>query len=259
MTPALLATGARIVIGHRGAALRAPENTLPSFELAVAAGVDALELDVHRSADGRVVVIHDPLIDRTTDRQGAVAALTLAEIQAADAGARFTPDGRTFPYRGQGIRVPVIEEVLARFPSTPLLIELKTAGASAELRRLLAAHHAEDRCVIGSFDRAALEPFRTPLWHVTASQAEVQRLLAHVLLGVPAGKERYEVLSIPPSWHRIPLPLRAIARYAKRRGVPVHIWTVDRPANAIALWELGVTGIISNDPGEIIEARRGER
>ena len=255
MTAALLATGAPLVIGHRGAAARAPENTLPSFEHAVAAGADALELDVHLSADGRVVVIHDPALDRTTDRSGAVASLTLAQIQAADAGARFTTDGRTFPFRGQGIRVPVIEEVLARFPSTPLLIELKTAAASAELRRLIAAHRAEDRCVIGSFDGASLAPFRAPPWHVTASQAEVQRLLAHVLLGAPAGAERYEVLSIPPSWHRIPLPLRAIARHAKRRGVPVHIWTVDRPAEAVSLWERGVTGIISNDPAAIIAAR----
>jgi glycerophosphoryl diester phosphodiesterase len=255
VTSALLEAGARLVIGHRGAAARAPENTLPSFELAMNAGVDALELDVHLTADGRVVVIHDAVIDRTTDRQGAVASLTLAELQAADAGARFTPDGRAFPYRGQGVRIPTIEEVLARFPSTPLLIELKTGAASAELGRVLAAHHAEDRCVIGSFDRAALAPFRAPPWHVTASQAEVQRLLAHVLLGVPAGEERYEMLSIPPSWHHFRLPLRKIARHARRRGVPVHIWTVDRAAEAIALWELGVTGIISNDPAAIIAAR----
>jgi glycerophosphoryl diester phosphodiesterase len=259
VTPALLDTGVRLVIGHRGAAARAPENTLPSFDLALAAGVDALEFDVHLSADGRVVVIHDEMLGRTTDGSGAVAALTLAQIQALDAGARFTRDGRTFPYRGAGVRIPTIEEVLARFPGTPLLIELKTAAASAELRRVLAAHHAEDRCVIGAFDHAALEPFRAGPWHLTASQPEALRMLGHVIFGLPAGERRYEALSIPPTWHRIPLPLRAIARDARQRGVPVHVWTVDNAAEALQHWEHGVSGIITNDPAPIIEARRGAR
>ncbi len=227
-----------------------------SFELAASAGVDALEFDVHLSADGRVVVIHDPDLGRTTDRSGAIGSLTLAEIRSADAGARFTSDGRSFPHRGAGVRVPAIEEVLARFPAMPLLIELKTADASAELRRVLAAHRAEDRCVIGSFDHTALTLFREPPWHASGSQHDVQREIAHVLLGLPAGARRYEALSIPPSWRGIPLPVRAIARDALTRAIPVHVWTVDRAEDARRLWDSGVTGIISNDPAAIIDARR---
>ena len=254
MTNPLLETGRRLVIGHRGAAAHAPENTMPSFERAAAAGVDALELDVHLTADGQVVVIHDPTLERTTSGAGAVAAMTLAQIRAADAGARFTRDGTGFPFRAQGVHVPTLDDVLARFSTMPLLIEVKTAAASDALRRTLDRHRAADRCVIGSFDHAALAPFRDPPWHATASQADVQRMLAHVLLRVPLGQARYEALSIPPRWHGLPLPIGVIVRAARAR--PVHVWTVDAVGEALELWRRGVTGIISNDPAAIIASRR---
>jgi glycerophosphoryl diester phosphodiesterase len=255
VTNPLLDPGRRLVIGHRGAAAEAPENTLPSFERAAAIGVDALEFDVHVTADGHAVVIHDPTLRRTTGRDGAVASLTLEQLRAADAGARFTLDGRSFPFRGRGVRVPTVEEVLVRFPAMPLLIELKTAAASEALRRTIARHAAEDRCVIGSFDDAAVAPFRAPPWHVTASQADVLRLLAQLFLGRPPGAARYEALSIPPTWHGLPLPVGRIARASRARGRPVHIWVVDSPHAARRLWARGACGIISNDPAAIVPGR----
>ncbi len=228
-----------------------------SFELAASTGVDALEFDVHLSADGRVVVIHDADLGRTTDRSGAVAI----------AHARRDPEAPT-PARdshataaASRIAAPAFAFRRSRRCSRDsrrcrCLIELKTAAASAELRRVLAAHGAEDRCVIGSFDHAALALFREPPWHASGSQHDVQREIAHVLLGLPAGARRYEALSIPPSWRGIPLPVRALARDALTRAIPVHVWTVDRAEDARRLWGLGVTGIISNDPAAIIDARR---
>lgn len=255
MTLALLDPAARLVIGHCGASAHAPENTIPSFERAVAAGADAIEFDVHSSADGEPVVIHDPTLARTTNVFGSIGQLPLAKIQEADAGARFTRDGKSFPFRGRDVRVPTVDEVLARFPTTPMLIELKTARASAALARVVHRHRAEGRCVIGSFDRAALEPFRAPPWHACGSQPEVQRLLAHLLFRLPLGPVRYEALSIPPDWNGIPLPVLGIARAARKRGVAVHIWVVDSPRYARELWDAGVSGIITNDPAAILAAR----
>jgi glycerophosphoryl diester phosphodiesterase len=257
LTLALLDPAARLVIGHRGASAHAPENTIPSFEHALAAGADAIEFDVHLSADGEPVVIHDPTLARTTDVFGEIERLPLARIQEADAGARFTRDGKNFPFRGQGVRVPTVDEVLARFPTAPMLIELKTPRASAALARVVHRHRAEGRCVIGSFHKAALEIFRAPPWHACGSQAEVQRLLAHLLLWLPLGPVRYEALSIPPEWHGVPLPVRGIARIARARGVAVHIWVVDSPRYARQLWDAGVAGIITNDPAAILAARGG--
>ena len=256
MTNPLLDPGARLVIGHRGAAAEAPENTMASFERAAELGVDALEFDVHVTADGHAVVIHDPTLRRTTDRDGAVAALTLEQLRAADAGARFTRGGATFPFRGRGVRVPTVEEVLERFPSMPLLIELKTAAAAGALRRAIERHGAQDRCVIGCFEDAALVPFRAPPWHATASQRDVLRFLAHILFGARMDGTRYEVLSVPPAWHGLPLPVRLMATSARALGRPVHIWVVDRAYLALRLWERGVCGIITNDPAAILSAVR---
>ncbi|HMA22440.1 MAG TPA: glycerophosphodiester phosphodiesterase family protein, partial [Gemmatimonadaceae bacterium] len=94
----------RLVIAHRGTSAHFPENTAAAFDHAVSLGVDAIEFDLRISRDGAVVVIHDPTVDRTTDGTGAVAELSLAELKRLDAGARFTRDGRTFPWRGQGLR-----------------------------------------------------------------------------------------------------------------------------------------------------------
>src|SRR5687768_14873397 len=101
-----------MLVAHRGGAGLKPENTLAAFLDADALWqADMIELDVHATADGHCVVIHDPTVDRTTNGSGAVAAMTLAELQSLDAGYRFTADGgRSFPMRGQGIRVPTIED-----------------------------------------------------------------------------------------------------------------------------------------------------
>src|SRR5262249_23982780 len=95
-----------VVVGHRGAAGVAPENTFFSFDLAVVQGVDAIECDVHLSADGVPVVIHDPTVDRTTNGHGAVANLILAQLRALDAGGRFGP-------AVAGARIPTLDELLA--------------------------------------------------------------------------------------------------------------------------------------------------
>src|SRR6185437_92141 len=135
---ALLDPAAQLVIAHRGNSAFFPENTLEAFERAVALGADALELDVRLSSDGRAVVIHDPTLERTTNGTGAVGAQALAGLQRLDAGFRFTRDGgRSFPFRGRGITIPAFEVVLSAFPDLPMIVEIKTRDASAEVRRVI--------------------------------------------------------------------------------------------------------------------------
>jgi glycerophosphoryl diester phosphodiesterase len=141
------------VFGHRGAAGVAPENTLTSFRRARADGADVFELDVHATADGEIIVLHDATLERTTDGAGPVAAASFAQLERVDAGFRFTADGgRTFPFRGQGVRVPRLAELLREFPGVPLNIEIKQekpsiVGAVVQLLRaaratvVLAAEH----------------------------------------------------------------------------------------------------------------------
>ncbi|TMA48552.1 MAG: glycerophosphodiester phosphodiesterase, partial [Deltaproteobacteria bacterium] len=102
-----------------------PENTLDAFAAAVRAGAERLELDVHATADGEIVVMHDDHVDRTTDGSGPVRSFSLAALRRLDAGHRFrTPDG-TYPYRGRGLGVPTLGELLEAIPDVPLNIEVK--------------------------------------------------------------------------------------------------------------------------------------
>jgi glycerophosphoryl diester phosphodiesterase len=252
----LLDPNARPVVAHRGAAARSPENTLRAFELALEEGADALELDVHTTADDVAVVVHDPTLDRTTNATGAVATLPLDRVRAADAGARFSSDGgRTFPWRGRGLHIPTLDEVLVSFPTTPLIVEIKTARAQQAVRRTLMERRAADRCIVMSFLENALTLFRESTWLTGASTADVRRLLLHAALGRPLRDVPYRALSIPERWRGLPLPIRKIVAVARLAEKPVHIWTVDAPIRAQRLWRAGISGIVTNDPARIVAAR----
>lgn len=252
----ILDPAARPVVGHRGNRAHAPENTLESFAQAVALGVDALEFDVHLSADGVPVVHHDATVDRTTDGTGPIAALPLAAVRALDAGARFSADGgRTFPYRGRGLSVPTLDELLAAFPATPLLIELKTAAATPAVRAVIARHGAESRCVVDSFDAGALDAFRGGPIAVGAAQGDVALLLAATMTRYPVRAVRYRALCIPQRFRGLRLPIARFAALLAPLACPVHVWTVNDPAEARLLWQAGVRGIITDDPATMLRLR----
>jgi len=150
-----------LVYAHRGGAGLAPENTLLAFEKGLSTGADGIEFDVRLSLDGVAVLMHDPTLERTTDGTGPVAQRTAAELAALDAGFRFERDG-AFPFRGRGIGVPTLGDVLARHPDTSLIIELKSADsrlAQAVVHEIHAAG-AASRVTVGSFQKGALDAVR---------------------------------------------------------------------------------------------------
>ena len=243
-------------MGHRGCPARAPENTLESFAHAVAAGARALELDVRLTRDGVPVVLHDATVDRTTSGRGAVAALSLARLAELDAGARFTRDGgRTTPARGLGVRVPTLDAVLAAFPDTPMIVEIKVVAAADAVRALLERHGSATRTLVASFHARALDPFRDAPFAIGATQREVRRLLRAALTRRPLPRPRYHAITVPPRYRGLPLPLGRFARLLRPHGVAVHAWTIDDPAAARALWAAGVSGIVTNDPGAVSGGR----
>jgi glycerophosphoryl diester phosphodiesterase len=252
----LLDLEARPVIAHRGFSARAPENTLAAFELAVAAGADAIELDVRVTADDVAVAIHDPALDRTTDLSGHVARLPLAHVREADAGARFSPDGgRTFPWAARGLRVPLLDEVLGALPHHPLLIEIKAPGAQQAVRRVLLRHGAAERCVLASELAAALAAFHGPPFILGASRADITSLWLRAALGLGPGRVGYRALSVPERHRGLPVPTRRFIAAARRLGCPVHVWTVNDAAAAVRLWAKGACGIVTGAPAAIRAAR----
>ena len=150
-----------VAIAHRGGAEEAPENTLEAFAAAVELGFRYLETDAHVTRDGVVVAFHDDHLDNVTDSAGAIADLSLEEVEAADAGAKFTTDGgRTFPFRGRGLRVPRLEELLLRWPDARVNIDPKADTSVAPLVALLDRLGAWDRVCIGAFSDRRIRQVR---------------------------------------------------------------------------------------------------
>lgn len=248
----------RPVIGHRGNRAHAPENTLVSFAQAARLGVDVLEMDLHLSRDGVPVVIHDPTLDRTTDARGAVIDRTATELGKVDAGARFSKDGgRTTPYHGLGIGVPTLEEVLTAHPAMPLILEIKAPAAAAPVLALLERMNAIGRVLIGSFIDDALRLFSQAGIPVAGATGALARLYLPALLGTRHAPLSFQAMCIPRFFRGLPIPVARFARLMREAGGPTHVWTVNDRAEARRLWNAGVAGIISDDPGAMIAERGG--
>ena len=245
----------RPIIAHRGASGLAPENTVGALELGLEQGAEALEFDVCLAGCDTPVVIHDQSLDRTTSLTGLVRSRTAAELAACDAGYRFTEDGVTFPWRGRGLGVPSLAEVLERFPGTPLLIELKTVEVAVPVRRLLLHYGAAGRVVLASFLELALAPFRQGPFATSAARRGILRLWLRSRLGLRCtGPDR--AYSVPERYRgKVPVPTPAFVRTARRAGCPVHVWTVNDPRRAVDLWRKGVSGIITNFPALMVAER----
>jgi glycerophosphoryl diester phosphodiesterase len=148
-----------LVVAHRGAAAQAPENTMEAYRLAVEAGADAIELDVHLSQDGQMPLIHDDTIDRTTDGVGSVAGFSMDALRGFDAGATFTAADGSTPYAGKGLTIPTLNEVLEWFPADiGLVVEIKARAAVPQVVEALRGHpvRLQNRVSLISFDEASI-------------------------------------------------------------------------------------------------------
>lgn len=243
----------RLVIAHRGNSMHAPEDTMESLRQGMALGADGLEFDVRLSADGVPVLMHDPMLDRTTDGTGPVAARTAAELRTLDAGYRFTRDGgHTHPYRGRGIQVPTLDEALETFPGVPCIIEIKAPEATEPFIRVVERHGAKDRLLIGSFSSEAHARLEGRGFHITASKPAITWLFLRALTPLGPGAVTYQACSVPTIWKRLPIPVLRIARLLRKRGIPTHCWTINDPRVARRLWDGGVNAILSDDPGTML-------
>jgi glycerophosphoryl diester phosphodiesterase len=146
--------------------------------------------------------------------------------------------------------------VLRAFPEIPILIEIKEQAAQEPVRKAVVEAKATDRCVFASEQHAALEVFRQPPFAVAASGAEIGALYRSVLLRRTPARVPYRTLSVPERYRGLRVPTVRFVAAARRLGCPVHVWTVNDPADARRLWKTGVSGIVTNYPERIREARR---
>ena len=252
----LLDSTRRLIIGHRGAAAHAPENTIPSFRLAERAGADAIELDVRLTADGIPVVVHDATLERTTGRAFDVAASPFDRLREADAGSRFTRDGgRTFPWRGRGICIPSLEEVVTALPRMPLLIELKARDAADPVKRVLWRTSSLNRSLVVSFDDRSIFGFRDGSTVTGAGQSEMIALFARSLVRRLPARVPYQAIFVPRRHWGFRIPPEPFTRAGRTLGFAVHTWVENDPVVARRLWSIGIAGIVTDDPGALRVSR----
>ena len=229
---------------------------MAAFANGLALGADGLELDVHLSRDGEVVVHHDSRLDRTTDATGPVAQRTAAELAHVDAGYRFARDGAHL-FRGQGHGVPRLADVLARF-DVPIIIELKvdTAVMAAAAIEVVRRAGADRRVCFGSFGGRVLREVRrlAPDLATSASRDEVRLALYRTWARWPVSRVAYQGYQIPEHAGTTRVVSARFVGYARRAGLGVQVWTVDAPDTAVRLISWGVDALISDRPDLVVPA-----
>jgi glycerophosphoryl diester phosphodiesterase len=247
-----------LVMAHRGGAGLWPENTRYAFSRAVEAGADVLEMDLHSTSDGALVIIHDETVGRTTDGTGPVNRMTLAQLKKLDAAYRWSNDGgKSFPLRGQGVQIPTLDELFKAFPRAHFNIDIKQEQPSLikPFCRLIRERNMTGNVLVASFDTNALEEFRQECAEVatSASPADVSRFLTlKTITPDNARLPAAHALQVPEYAGSRQLITREFVEAAHRQHLEVHAWTINDEATMRRLIALDVDGIITDYPDRLI-------
>lgn len=248
-----------LVIAHQGGELLAPSNTMASFENAANMGVDVLETDIHITKDGHLVTIHDPSVNRTTNGKGDVADLTLAELQALDAGYHFKDLDGNYSFRGKGVYIPTVEEMFQTFDDMKIEIEIKDDNPperieeiASKLWDLIGKYQMEEKVIIGSFDQKILQTFEKYAKGrvaVTAGKQEVKSFVVfHKFFLRNLYVPKVDAFQIPVEDSGFDLTDQRLIDGAHRLGMEIHYWTIDDPKAMEKLIDAGADGILTNRP-----------
>jgi glycerophosphoryl diester phosphodiesterase len=249
-----------LAFAHRGGSALAPENTIVAFDRGVDLGADGLELDVRLSRDGVVVVHHDARLERTTDLTGEVAGKTVHELSRADAGFHFLERGEA-PFRGRGVSVPTLDDVLRRYPNNRVIIEAKvnTAEMAGALVDVIRRADAIDRVCVGSFGGRVLQHVRrlAPAMATSAAREEVRWALYRSRCRWPVARVSYDGYQVPESAGSTRVVSPRFVADAHGAGLGVQVWTVDDDGDARRLLEWGVDGLITDRPDVVVPIVKG--
>jgi glycerophosphoryl diester phosphodiesterase len=266
---------------HQGGEIEAPSNTMFAFKTALEKGADVLELDVHATADGELVVLHDATVDRTTNGEGQVDEMTVAEIRKLDAAYWFVPGCGTcndepksaFSYRGfatgerripsrfrrfgpDDFKIPTLREVLETFPKTFINIEIKATAPETvpyedKLAALLAEFGRTDDTIVVSFLDNAVETFKTLAPEVNTATGTVEAGLFWASTQGPAPgapSPRHQALQVPIIFNGVTVVTREFVAEAHDNGLAVHVWTINKRDEMEWLIDIGVDGIMTDRP-----------
>ena len=259
-----------IAYAHQGGAKEAPSSTLYSIRRALENGATGIELDVHATRDGEIVVCHDPTLDRTTNASGEIADAGLDELRELDNAYWFVPGedavtGRQvedYVLRGRApadrdLCVATLTEVLEQFPGLVLNLDIKrtapdVVGYEERLARLLGEHGRSEGVIVASFFDSATDAFSryAPEVAISAGTKAATEFFSRLHAGQPPQEDvgRYAALQVPARFGSIVVVDEQFVEAAHASGLAVHVWTIDDPDEMEHLVTLGVDGIVSDKP-----------
>ena len=269
MAHAYFSSSTPLILGHRGAAGAAPENTLLAFERGLELGAHILESDVQATREGVPVLVHDERVDRTTEGRGEIAQLALTEVQSLDAGYRFESPERAgrFPQRGRGLSIPTLEEAFRALPEPRFNLEIKSADTRAVGRvvEMVDRFEREDRTLLTAGDDPIMRSLRREIARsgtrpaIGASTGDVLEVVRSALDNAPPPAD-VMALQIPREFAGQPLVTPQLLDHCHGHGIQIHVWTIDEVAEMAELLDLGVDGLVTDHPerlAALLATRRG--
>lgn len=248
-----------LIIAHQGGDGLWPGETMFAFQNAVSLGVDVLEMDIHITKEGELVLMHDETVDRTTDGTGEIESMTLADLKQLDAGYGWSNDqGQTFPFRGQGVTITTLEEVFQTFPEMRMNIEIKKSNVSMikPFCNLIREYSMQEKVLVASFHDEKLKEFRAECPEVATSSAKNETtffvLLTKPFLG-SLYSPKFFALQVPKESGGITVMTPAFVRAAHERNLAVEPWTINDAETMRLFINWGVDGIITDRPDIMME------
>lgn len=230
-----------LVYAHRGASGYAPENTMSAFIKGIEMGAGGIELDVHLTKDGELVVVHDETVNRTSNGKGCVRDMSLAELRRLDFGSHFSPEF-------EGERIPTLEEVLDFSAAKKIIvnIEIKATpgmyhpGIEKKVSELVKAFNLEDKVIVSSFNHPCLVRYRG-----ISPEAAIGLLYSGILAETGKYAAMVGAKAVHPNFHSIDTE---VIKQCRQHGIMINTWTVNEEKDMERLAKAGIDGIITNYP-----------
>ena len=248
------------IVAHRGDSANFPENTLPAFKSAAELGVDCIETDVHLTRDGVCVIWHDDTLERVTADDGLVSDKTYKELMSVDAGTRFTMDeGKTFPFRGKGVTVATLDEVLKGNPYMRFNVDLKDDNIELikEFAKVVRKNNAQDRVLGASFHHRIIKILRKIIPEIASSfsETEMRKIVILNKIGMLKfhGNFNADAAQVPEYDNKTKIITKSFIKNLHKKGVKVHVWTVNKKSEMLRFYNMGVDAIITDNPRLLLE------
>ena len=261
--PFIISEGARPwVIAHGGAKALWPENTQMAFDSAMAMGVDALEMDIQLTRDGILVLHHDETIDRISNGNGFVIDYTFEELQQFNFGFNFTDLNGKQPYKKLKVEITALESLVAIYPETPLIIEIKNAGsdgkrAAEELKRIIDDYGVRMHTIVASFHDEVLDHYLEITdgeYFISTAEKEARKLVISTKTGFGVFyKPEAVAAQLPVESGGFDLTKPRLLKSAHRHNMALHYWTINEEDDMERLIMLGADGLMTDRPDLMID------